>query len=385
MLSMIRSAKNSGKSRVLLCSNTSFSLFNFRTALIKKLKETGFEVICVSSLDPFSSELEKISTFIPVKNLKRKGKNPSEEIVLIKEFFEIYRKIKPNIAIHFTIKPNIYGNLICGVLGIPSIAVVTGLGYAFTQKNFLTQIIKVLYKTSFRFATKVIFQNPDDMQMFIDEKIITQDKAKVILGSGVDTNLFSPLSFVDSKKRKFTFIFVGRLLQHKGIYEIVSAIKTLQQKGYKFSFIIVGAPDEGNPASINLEDIRRWENENLIEYIGFRKDVRPYLAIADVFVFPSYYREGIPRAILEAMAMGKPVITTRTPGCRETVREGVNGFLVEPRDPTSLALAMEKMINIPKKELHKMGEESRKMVIQKFDEKKIVKEYLSIIIEILKT
>ncbi len=372
--------------KIIIVSNTAFSIYNFRLPLIKTLKEKGFQVVVVAPYDKYVEKIKKEGVaFLPLNNLNRKGINPFKDFMLFLEFVKIYTKEKPDMVLHFTIKPNIWGSLACGILNVLSISVITGLGYAFVeekkmQKKILCSIIELLYRLSFKFVSKVIFQNPDDMKLFIQKGIVKPNKAKIIYGSGINPEKFKPQAA--ERNKNFTFIFVGRLLWDKGLKEIIEACKILKKRGYDFDFLIVGKIDEGNPKSVSISDIKEWQKEKIIKYLGFQANVKKYLAKADVFVFPSYYREGLPRAILEAMSMEKPIITTDSPGCRETVKCGINGLLTKPKDHIDLANAMEKIMKMPKASLEKMGKESRKMVLEKFNEEKIVKQYIDTIMEV---
>lgn len=337
----------------------------------------------VSLPDKWSEKLALNFKFIPLKNLDRKGTNPFKEMFLLVEFLRIYKEIKPDVVVHFTIKPNIWGSIACGILGIPSVAVITGLGYTFTQKTYLTFLVKQLYRVALKKTSRVIFQNPDDKALFVKSGIISGDKAKVIYGSGADIVFFRPNRTDHRKHEKFTFVYVGRLLMDKGLYHLAKATKILKNKGKDFEVLLVGEIDRENPSSVSESTLKEWKSSGLVKNVGFVEDVRPFLATADCFVLPSY-REGIPMAILEAMAMGKPIITTDAPGCRETVIDGVNGFLVKPKDTLSLAQAMERILNLPKEELERIGRESRKIAVEKFSLEKVINEYITVIDEVLR-
>jgi glycosyltransferase involved in cell wall biosynthesis len=368
--------------RIVLSSNTAFSLYNFRLHLMRALKEKGYEVIAVSPEDgKYSKLLKKEFSFFPVKNLDRKGTNPIKDLKLFFEYFLLFRRLKPDLVINFTIKPNIYGSISAGLLGIPSISVITGLGYVFIRESWLTKFVKLLYWLAFRFNRAVVFQNSEDMKTL--EKLC-EGECLLIESSGVDLKHLDPELCKEAKKDEFTFLFVGRLLTDKGIYELIRAYEKLKKEEPKVKLIIVGSPDEGNPNSISKGELEKWVKEGLIEWHGFQEDVRPFYCMADCVVLPSYYREGVPRVLLEAMAMEKPIITTDAPGCRTVCVDGVNGFLVKPRDVESLYLAMKKAVEMGEVELRKMGKKGREIVEQKYEISKIVSEYVKIIEEVLK-
>ncbi len=365
---------------ILLSSNTSWYLLNFRYELMKILKEKGYRVVGCASEDEFSKEIQREFEFIPIKNLDRKGTNPFRDFILFLEYLTVYRKIEPKIVLNFTIKPCIYSSLACQVLNIPYVSVITGLGYTFVKDTWLTKLVSFLYRLSLRSVCKVIFQNPDDMKTFMDRRIIGKSKVALIPGEGVNTSYFSPEFCEDvPKSEKPVFLMISRLLWDKGILQLVSASKMLREKGYDFEVWLLGTIDKGNPSEVPEEKIRSWEEEGLVKYLGFARDVRTYLYQCSCFVLPSYYREGIPRSLVEAMAMGKPIITTDVPGCREVCVDGLNGFLVEPKNVESLAYAMERFLKLSKEEREKMGMEGRKLVVENFSSEKVIGVYLDII------
>jgi glycosyltransferase involved in cell wall biosynthesis len=368
------------RKRIVLSSNTAFSLYNFRLHLMRALKEKGYEVMAVSPGDEKYSELlKKEFGFFAIKNLDRKGTNPIKDLKLFFEYFLLFRRLKPDLVINFTIKPNIYGSISAGLLGIPSISVITGLGYVFIRESWLTKLVKLLYWLAFRFNRAVVFQNSEDMKTL--EKLC-EGKCLLIESSGVDLKHFDPTLCKEAKKDELTFLFVGRLLTDKGIYELIKAFEKLEKENPKVKLIIVGSPDEGNPNSVSKGELEKWVKEGLIEWHGFQEDVRPFYCMADCVVLPSY-REGISRVLLEAMAMEKPIITTDAPGCRNVCVDGVNGFLVKPRDVGSLYLAMKKIVELEDKKLREFGKAGRMLAEEKYSVEKIVGEYINLIEAIL--
>jgi glycosyltransferase involved in cell wall biosynthesis len=366
--------------RIVLSSNTAFSLYNFRLHLMRALKEKGYEVMVISPEDgKYSELLRREFSFFPVKNLDRKGTNPIKDLKLFFEYFLLFRKLKPDLVINFTIKPNIYGSISAGLLGIPSISVITGLGYVFIRESWLTKFVKLLYWLAFRFNRAVVFQNSEDMKTL--EKLC-EGECLLIESSGVDLKHLDPTLCKETKKDGFTFLFVGRLLTDKGIYELINTFERLKKEKPKVKLIIVGSPDEGNPNSISKGELEKWVKEGLIEWHGFQKDVRPFYCMADCVVLPSY-REGIPRVLLEAMAMEKPIITTDAPGCRNVCVDGINGFLVKPKDVESLYLAMKRMVDLEDEKFREFGKAGRRLAEEKYSVEKIVREYINLIEAVL--
>lgn len=368
------------RERIVLSSNTTFSLYNFRLHLMRALKEKGYEVMAVSPEDEKYSELlRREFNFFAVKSLDRKGTNPIKDLKLFFEYFLLFRRLKPDLVINFTIKPNIYGSISAGLLGIPSISVITGLGYVFIRESWLTKLAKLLYWLAFRFNKAVVFLNSEDL---ITLRNISKDKSFLIESEGIDIKHFDSTLCRKAKKDEFTFLFVGRLLTDKGIYELIKAYEKLKKEKPKVKLIIVGSPDEGNPNSVSKGELEKWMKEGLIEWHGFQEDVRPFYCTANCVVLPSY-REGIPRVLLEAMAMEKPIITTDAPGCKNVCVDGVNGFLVKPKDVESLYLAMKRMVELGDEKLREFGKAGRRLAEEKYSVEKIVREYINLIEAVL--
>jgi glycosyltransferase involved in cell wall biosynthesis len=371
--------------KLLFIANTSYNLYNFRLPLLKALIEKGYEITLVAPKDEYTPLLEKNFELKIIRNLDRKGLNPVKEISLLKELLTILKNSKPDLVINLTIKPNIWGNIAAQILKIPSIGIITGLGSVFTNPKFpIYQLVKTLYTFSLKHPKKVIFQNQEDAELFLREKIVEPSKIKVIPGSGVDLNYFRPVEKENKNSHKFIFGYAGRLLWDKGLKELVEAIKLLRAENLNFEVHLLGKPDKGNPKSVDMKTIRQWEEKGFITYQGFSKDVRPFLESIDCFIYPTFYREGIPRAILEAMAMKKPIITTKVPGCRELVIDDRNGFLVEPKNPKELAEAMKKMLNLPKQKVSSMGEFSYQLVKEKYSTDVVIPQYVEVIEEVLR-
>ena len=373
------------KTKVALVANSTWNIYNFRLNLIKKLESEKLEVIVIAPVDEYIHYLNNVANIrhIPLKTLSRKSTNPFKDIVLFNELNSIYKKEKPDLVIHYTIKPNIYGNLAASLNKIKSICAVTGLGYTFLNKGFTNFVARYLYKFSFRFSDRVVFENEDDRALFIREKLATEQKCISMKGCGVNTNYFRPL--VNGRKNgKRVFLFIGRLLYDKGIVEFVEAAKLVRAKIKNTEFWVVGELDSGNPSAIDKEQLVKWVNEKDIHYCGTTKDIRGYMKQTDVVVLPSY-REGLPKVILEGMAMGKPIVTTDTAGCRETVEENENGYLVPVKDADQLAKAMMKMALLSNEELEEMGNASREKTLEIFDDKIIANQFMEIIDEILET
>lgn len=341
--------------------------------------EQGNTVFVLAPLDEYIEYKEKFPEVrhVAIKNLNRDNTGVMGNLNLYYELKKRYKEIKPDIILHYTHKPNIFGGCAAGKLGIKSLAVVTGLGYPFLRNGWLKKIFERLYRFSGQYHQKVIFENEDDLNYFIKEKIIPKDKGQAILGCGVDTKMYMPYPNGHVKEKQ-VFTFIGRLLYDKGIVEFIEAAKEISTLESQVEFWIVGELDKGNPSMIDKSKLLEWIDEGHIVYHGFVKDVRPLIAKSDCVVLPSY-REGMPRIILEAMSMAKPVITTDTAGCRQTVEDGENGFLVKIKDAKDLQNKMRNFLKLPHGEKHEMGMKGRQMAEVKFDSEMIANQLYNII------
>lgn len=364
--------------KIAIVANSSWNVYNFRLNLLKKFKAERFEVIIIAPVDEYIAHLDKEHSdrHIPIKSLSRKSTNPRKDLALIWELYRIFLKEKPDLVINYTIKPNIFGNLAAKMAKVKSICAVTGLGYTFLREGLITKVANSLYKISFLFADKVIFENQDDKQLFIEKRLIKASKALSVKGCGVNTKHYRPEYAPPNKDLVFTFI--GRLLYDKGIVEYVNAAKIVKKQYPNATFNVIGELDIQNPSTISREQLVDWIDKEYIQYQGTTNDVRPFIKKSDVITLPSY-REGLPKVVLEGLAMGKPIITTQTAGCRETVEHGKNGLLVPIKDVEALANAMLTMIEISPEERKAMGLLSRKMAINTFDDEHITNFYLNVI------
>ncbi len=340
--------------------------------VIRKLQQEGHEVIVMAPVDKYISYQWKIQgvDHFPIRRLKRDSINPVRDIQLTAELMRLYKKHKPDFIVHYTVKPNIYGAIAARLTGIPSIAVVTGLGYAFIHNGFVKQTTKTLYKLTSGLHRKVVFENQDDQKLFVEEGLIQELKGTSVKGCGVDLNYYQPRHTSKEPGRPVTFTFIGRLLYDKGIQEFIQAAHIVKGSRSDMRFWIVGEIDRDNPSAIREEDLVRWVRDETVEYHGAVQDVRTVMGQSDCIVLPSY-REGMSRVIMEAMAMELPVITTDTAGCREAVTHMDNGLLVPVRDAKALADAMIRFDELPMEEKTRMGRRGRQRAEEVFDENKV--------------
>lgn len=373
----------SKRKTIALVTNTTWNIYNFRQNLIDKFIKEGFEVVVIAPIDEYIHYKEKYPEVrhFNLRMMDRDGMNPFKDFLMILELIRKYRKARPDIVLHFTNKPNIFGGMAAWLAGVKSIAVVTGLGYAFINKGITRRIIQYLYKWTAPFHRKFIFENTEDRQLFGHLKIVPTSRSVSVKGCGVNTLDFAPRT-VAIENDKLVFTFIGRMLYDKGIREFVEAARIVKSKYNKVEFWIIGELDAKNPATMDKDELVRWVEEKIVNYHGFLKDVRPAIAESSCIVLPTY-REGMPRVVTEAMSMAKPVITTDTAGCRETVVDGVNGYIVKVKDVQGLVDAMEKFIKLDDSEKKDMGIKGRQKAISEFDDKIIATDIYSIVTDVL--
>ncbi|MBQ6673101.1 MAG: glycosyltransferase family 4 protein [Spirochaetia bacterium] len=366
--------------RVVISSNTAWTIFNHRAGLIKTLQDAGYEVHTVAPESNFTDIQNPGTVFHPVKNLERKGKNPFSDLFLIREYYKIYKAIQPQAVFGYTIKANIYSAIACRLARIPIVCTVNGLGTAFDNpKGFTYKIVKQLYKFAFRKAKAVVFQNTEDRVFFEEQGIIGSNLKGQIIGSvngsGVDLLKFKSAPVPAQP----VFMLISRMLKNKGVPEFIEASRRIKRTHPDAEFILLGPADNDNPMGVPLSELEALDRAAGAYYAGAAKDVRPYLEKCSCMVLPTYYKEGVPKILIEALAMGRPIITTDTPGCRETVIPGGNGWFVEARSADSLCSAMEAFLALSRDEQGAMGVRSRKLAEEKFDENKVIATYMEIL------
>jgi glycosyltransferase involved in cell wall biosynthesis len=368
---------------IAIVANTSWNLVHFRSSLAGQFQEKGWRVLAIAPPGAYSDRLKThpFSRYYPWYRLRPHSRNLLQEWLAARELQRLYSIVKPDLALHFTVKPNLYGSWAAARLGIPSISAVTGLGYPFLHPEGGNRFVPYLYRSAFRSSSAVVFQNEDDRALFFDRKLVDPRKAHLIPGSGVDTQFFQAPPGGPSPDF-FTFLYAGRLLKDKGILEFLEAGRRLAGLYPRARFWIAGEMEPGNPAALSPEQLAPYLSLPAFRYWGFREDVRQLMAEADIFALPSH-REGMPRAVLEAMSMAKPIIATDAPGCKETVAPGENGWLVAARDAEALIGAMEQAMRQSPAALAAMGEKSRIKAISQFDIQSINRQFLELAEQVL--
>lgn len=371
-------SKSDSEKRVLLVSNSAWNLYHFRRPIIEALKEEDMEVMAAAPADAYARRLEEQSgvLFYALSRLRRRSFNVWNNLLLLVELWRLYRLERPDLVIHFTIKPNIFGAWAARLTGVKAVCVVTGLGYTFLHRGWVQTLTAMMYRWAFRRVEMVVFENRSDRQLFLDRDIVHHGNSLAVNGCGIDTEFYSPSGLPQPPLR--SFVFIGRLLTDKGIVEFVEAARRVKARYPDAKFEVVGELDIDNPASITAEQFGRWRSEGLIDWVGQVDDVRPYIARSSWVVLPSY-REGLSRTLLEAMSMERPIITTDVPGCAETVDTGKNGFLVPPAHVEALAQAMLSACRVKAKVWEQMGRHGRRKAVVQFERDLIAAQYLQLV------
>jgi len=367
--------------KIFLVSRCSWTLFNFRCGLIRALQKQGAKIIGGGAgSDGFEEKIRGLGVPFFDLPVDKRGINPVSDLKLLFALYRWYRKERPDIVHHFTIKPIIYGSIAARYAGVPKVVnTITGLGYVFTEddRKWLRSIVHFLYRLALRGTDFTFFQNADDQRYFLTNNLTHGHDTFVLPGSGVDCDHFRPaLDDGEAPDGSVTFLMLSRLLKDKGVHEFVEAARQVRQDCPGSEFLLLGRRDERNPSVIAKKDLDGWQSEGIVKWLGEAEDVRPIIADADVVVLPSY-REGLPRSLLEAAAMAKPAITTDTVGCRDAVEHGRTGLLVPVKDSAALADAMKEMIKNPDMRL-RMGREGRRRVKERFDERIVLKKILQV-------
>ena len=357
---------------IVVSANSLWNIANFRTGLLDAIEAAGHSVAIAAPDDGPALRWDNPYEFHDLP-INRSGLNPFRDAFLTLRYYGLLKEKRPAAFLGFTIKPNIYGSLAARMAGVPAIANVSGLGTAFIRGGPLARFIGALYRLAFAKAHKVFFQNPDDRKLFLDRNIVAAGRTGLLPGSGVDLERFSVAG--PASRRETVFLLISRLLADKGVREFVEAAALVRASHPDARFQLLGGLDPGNRTAIGQEEVRRWNQEGIVEYLGPTSDVRPYIAEASAVVLPSY-REGLPRSLLEAAAMGRPLIATDVPGCREIVREGMTGLLCQVRNASSLAAAMARFAQMGVDQREAMGKAARQTVEAEFSERAVIDAYL---------
>jgi len=361
---------------ILICSNYAWTIYNFRMPLIRRLNKEGYKLCVLTEFDGYELLIaNEVDQMLPLF-ISKKGVNPLVDVITLLDLAIILFKVKPDYFLMFTIKPVIYGAIAAKLFNIKSIVMITGLGTAFIANNWITRLVKLLYRFALSSVSIVFFQNNDDKDLFLNSNLISSDVCKLTPGSGIDTCQFpySPLPLGN----KITFILIARMLWDKGIGEYVEAAKIIKTKYPNTKFQLLGALGVENRTAISGERMAAWVDEGFVEYLGETTDVKDYIEKASCVVLPSY-REGTSRVLLEAASMGRPIIASDVPGCREVIENGITGLLCRSKDCNDLSNKMEAMIHLSFEERKIMGSKGREKIEKEFNQDIVNNLYLDAI------
>ena len=377
-------------SKIVLFANTDWYLYNFRLSLARTLRDAGHEVVLLSPPGEYGAKLISLGfQWIPVP-MNRRSLNPVRELALVMWLARLLRKEKPDLVHGFTIKCAVYGSLSARLAGVRArVNAIAGMGYVFSSRDMKACVLRPIVRGIMRLALRgrssaVILQNPDDQSMFRDANIVDERAIRLIKGSGVNVERFKPGERQSNPQSQtpLRVVLAGRLLWDKGIAEYVEASRQLRRAGRKIRFILAGAPDPGNPASIDEATLQSWINEGLVEWRGHVSDMPGLYADCDVAVLPSY-REGLPKSMIEAAACELPLVITDAPGCREVVAvNGQDGLVVPVRDSVALANAI-RLLDDDRAAARRLGIAARQKVLAEFDERIVISRTLDVYRELL--
>jgi len=370
--------------KIILSANTDWFLYNFRFSLAKFLSEQGFNVVLVSPPGKYTSNFEQNGFRWLAWDLGRQSIHPWREIKSLKQLIQIYRQEKPDLIHHHTIKPVLYGSSVARILGLRNVVnSITGRGYVFSGNDLKAKFLKQLVSPFYRYALNhpnyaIIFENKIDKQYFIDHKFIPEERTWLIGGVGVDINQFTPSPEPEDIP---TILYSGRMLWDKGVGILVEAARLLKSK-IECRIVLVGEPDPGNPSSIDPQQLQNWDNEGIIEWLGWKSDMHKVYQQSNIVTLPTMYGEGVPTVLLEAAASGRATVATDILGCRDITIDGFTGLLIPVNDQEALANALLKLITDPGLR-HKMGSNGRQLVLEKFTTDHVNKATMGVYVSVL--
>ena len=374
--------------KFIFFANTTWYLYNFRLATIQRLLGDGHEVLVVSLPGKFGKRLvEHGCRWIPLA-MERASLNPLRELATLGRLVGVLRRERPDIVHGFTLKCAIYGTIAARIARVPAmVSAVSGMGFVFTSNALKARILRPLVKALLRFAlhgerSLLVLQNHDDALAFAQAGLVAPERIRIILGSGVNTFRFHPSNRTTHRYERLRVLLAARLLQEKGVREFIEAAAILRQQDRDIEFLLAGTPDPGNPHSISRAELRRWTEAGLVQCLGHVNDMPALLGSVHVLALPSYYREGVPKSLIEGAATGLALITTNQPGCREVVtQDGVDGLWVEPRNAQALAACIARLDD-DRDWLAQLGDRAREQALKKFDERLVIQQTLEVYAEL---
>ncbi|MGD8690634.1 MAG: glycosyltransferase family 4 protein [Gammaproteobacteria bacterium] len=374
--------------KIILFANTEWYLYNFRRSLALALREAGHEVLLISPPGRYGAKLRALGLRWEPVPMNRRSLNPVRELLLLDHLRRLFRSEKPALVHSFTVKCAVYGSIAARMAGVPArVNAVAGLGYVFTSASlkarFLRPIVRLLMRCSLGGrGARLILQNPDDVDLFEHSRLVDATQIRLIAGSGVDCTRFALKRGRRQVGQPIKVLLAARLLWDKGVAEYVAAARRLRQRGADARFLLAGTPDLDNPAAVPVRLVEGWVAEGSIEWLGHVDDMAALLSSVDIFALPSYYREGLPRSLIEAAASSLPLVTVDSPGCRDVVTDGENGLLIPPRDAEALANAIMRLIDDAVL-ASRLGVAARDKALREFDERVVIRRTLDVYREIV--
>ncbi len=389
------------RATITLSANTSWYLFNFRASTIRALVGAGHRVVCLSPPDDYGPRLPSLGCEWQPLPMDNAGTHPGRDLALLGRFLRHYARLRPAVAFHFTIKNNVYGTWAARALGVAAVNNVSGLGTAFIRPGAVAAVVRALYRLSQPLAYRVFCQNTEDFELLRARRLVPADRLALLPGSGVDLQRFHPglrvrggqrakadrisgnespseKQVLDDKPAPLRLLYAGRMLADKGLHELIAAVDRLNAQGVRCELSLCGFAGAENVSAISEEVLKLWAQRPGVRWLGPSDDMPGIYAQADAVVLPSY-REGMPRSLLEAAAMGLPAVATDVPGCRHIVTHGVNGLLCAARSADALHGALEQLIAMSAVELEAMGAAGRARVEAEFDEQQVVRAALDVV------
>lgn len=376
--------------KFMFFANTDWYLYNFRLSTAQYLKSQGAEVVMLSPPGDFGARFAEHGIRWVTLAMDRASLNPAREAVTLRKLVQVLKAERPDLLHNFTVKCAVYGALAARVAKVPAVVnAVAGMGYVFTSNRLKARALRPIVKTLMRSTlgsghSRLILQNPDDADAFAASRLVPLQKIRVIRSSGVNTSRFRPASIDLQLRRPLRVLLAARLLWEKGIREFVDAAALLRQQGRDMEFLLAGMPDPGNPRSVERQHVEQWQKQGLVSWLGHVEDMPALLNSVDVMALPSYYREGVPKSLIEGAASGLALVTTNLPGCREVVTQhGVDGLHVEPRDAQSLAVLLMNLDD-DRGLLRRLGATARQRALSDFDERMVIERTLEVYDELVR-
>ena len=378
--------------RFVFFANTDWYLYNFRLSTALQLMSQGAEVVMLSPPGEFGGRFAEHGIRWLTLPMDRASLNPLREAWTLQQLVQLLRAERPDLLHNFTVKCAVYGAIAARAAGVPAVVnAVAGMGYVFTSDHVKARVLKPIVSALMRGTlggghSRVILQNPDDADAFAASRLAPPQNIRLIRSSGVDTSRFRPRPRdATASPRPLRVLLAARLVWEKGIREFVDAASLLRRQGRTIEFLLAGMPDPGNPRSVARDEVEQWQRQGVLRWLGHVDDMPALLRDIDVMALPSYYREGVPKSLIEAAACGLALVTTDLPGCREVVtRHGIDGMHVEPRDAASLATVLAQLDD-DRGLLQRLGERAREQALSDFDERLVIRKTIEVYGELLKT